>query len=82
MQRIFVELTALLNYYNYFHPILLMNEPSMPTQTYPPTTAKVMGVLTMDLMVCNIFFQAGIPVWLMRPFKVLSSIHVRALAPV
>ena len=60
-QRIFVELTALLNCYNYLCPILLMDEPSMPTQTYPPTTVKVMGVFTTDLTVCNIFFQAGIP---------------------
>jgi hypothetical protein len=51
-------------------------------QTYPPTTVKVRGVFTMDLTVCNLFFWAGIPVWLMRPFSVLSSIHMRALAPV
>jgi hypothetical protein len=81
-QRSFVKLTALLDYYNYFRPILSMNEPSMPTQTYPPTTAKVMGVFTTDLTVCDIFLRAGIPVWLVRPFEVLFSICVRALAPV
>ena len=36
-QRIFVELTALLDYYDYFCSVLLLNEPSTPTQTYPPT---------------------------------------------
>jgi hypothetical protein len=81
-QRIFVELTALLDYYDYFRPILSMNKPSIPTQTYPPTTAKVMGVFTTDLTICDLFFRAGIPVWLVRPFEVLSSIRVRALAPV
>jgi hypothetical protein len=81
-QRIFVKLMALLDYYNYFHSVLLLNELPTPTQTYPPTTAKVMGVFTTDLTVCNLFFQAGIPVWLMRPFSVLSSIRVRVLAPV
>ena len=81
-QRIFVELTALLNYYDYFRSILLLNEPSTPAQTYPPTTARVMGVFTTDLAVCDAFFWAGIPVWLVRPFSVLSSIHVRALAHV
>jgi hypothetical protein len=81
-QRIFVELTALLDYYDYFRSVLLLNEPPTPTQTYPPTTAKVMGVFTTDLTVCNLFFRAGIPVWLVRPFSVLSSIRVRALAPV
>jgi hypothetical protein len=81
-QRVFVELTALLDYYDYFCPILLMTEPSTPTQTYPPTTANIMGVFTTNLTVCDLFFQAGIPVWLVRPFEVLSSIRVRALAPV
>ena len=81
-QRIFVELTALLDYYDYFRSALLLNEPSMPTQTYPPTTARVMGVFTTDLTVCDAFFQAGIPVWLVRPFSALSSMRVRALAHV
>jgi hypothetical protein len=82
IQRIFVELTALLNYYDYFHSVLSLNEPSMPTQMYPPTTARVMGVFTTDLTVCDAFFQTGIPVWLVRPFSVLSSMHVKALAHV
>jgi hypothetical protein len=80
--RIYLELTALLDYYDYCHSILLLNEPPAPMQTYPPTTAKVRGVFTMDLMVCDLFFQAGIPVWLMKPFSVLSLIHMRVLAPV
>ena len=74
------QTSALLNCYDYFHSILLLNEPSMPTQMYPPTTARVMGVFTTDLMVCDAFFQAGIPVWLVRPFSVLSSMRVKALA--
>ena len=81
-QRVFLELLALLDYYDYFRSTLLLNEPPMPMQTYPPITAKVMGVFTMDLTVCDRFFQAGIPVWLVRPFSVLSSIRVKALAPV
>jgi hypothetical protein len=58
-QRILVELMALLNYHDYFCPILLLNELSTPMQTYPPTTAKVMGVFTTDLTTCDLFFQAG-----------------------
>jgi hypothetical protein len=81
-QRVFVELTVLLDYYNYFRPTLLMNESSTPTQTYPPTIAKIMGVFMTDLTVCDLFFWAGIPVWLVRPFEVLSSICIRVLAPV
>jgi hypothetical protein len=81
-QRIFVELTALLDYYDHFRSVLLLKELHTPTQTYPPTTVKVMGVFTTDLTVCNLFFQAGILVWLVRPFSVLSSICVRVLAPV
>ena len=81
-QWIFVKLTALLNYYNYFCPVLSLNEPSAPMQMYPPTTAKVMGGFTMYLMVCDLFFWASIPVWLVRPFSVLSSIHMKVLAHV
>ena len=81
-QRIFVELTALLDYYDYFRPVLLLNEPSTPTRKYPPTTVRVMGVFTTDLTVCDAFFRAGIPVWLVRPFSALSSMRVKALARV
>jgi len=82
MQRVFLKLLALLDYYEYFCDILLLNEPPISMQTYPPTTAQVMGVFTTDLTVCDCFFQAGIPVWLMRPFSVLSSICMKVLAPV
>jgi len=81
-QRVFLELLALLDYYEYFRDILLLNEPPTSTQTYPPITAKVVGVFTTDLTVCDRFFRAGIPVWLVRPFSVLSSIRVKALAPI
>jgi hypothetical protein len=75
-QRIFLELTAHLDYYNYFHPILSLTQPPAPTQTYIPTTAKVMGAFTTDLMVCDIFFWAGIPVWLVRPYSVFLTIRM------
>ena len=81
-QRCFLKLRALLDYYDYFHPTLLLEDSSTATQTYPPTTTKVMGVFTADLMVCDHFFRAGIPVWLVRPFTVVPSVRVRALAPV
>lgn len=81
-QRIFLELTALLDYHDYFRPVLSLTQPPAPMQTYPPTTAKVMGVFTTDLTVCDLFFRAGIPVWLVRPYSVLFTIRVRALAPI
>jgi len=81
-QRVFLELTALLDYYDHFCSVFLLEESSTPTQTYPPTIAKVMGAFTTDLTVCDRFFRAGIPIWLVRPFTVLSSARVRALAPV
>ena len=76
------ELTAFLDYYTHFHPTIFLEELPTHSQIYPPTTAKVMGVFTTDLTICDHFFWAGTPVWLVRPFSALSSIHVRELTPV
>jgi len=42
---------------------------------------NIMGAFTHDFTVCDQLYQAGIPVWLIRPYSALHSICVRALKP-
>ena len=68
VQRAFLELTSVLDYKE--HMISL-----------PDTLAKlrhnIMGAFTFELEVCEKLFQARIPVWLIRPYLELHSIHIK-----
>lgn len=70
LQRVYLELTGLLDYEEHYRFGRLSKQ-----------TASIMGVFTTELAVCEHMFQAGIPVWLVRPSSALHSIRIRALAP-
>jgi hypothetical protein len=70
MQRIYLELTGLLNYMEHYRL----------RSTSLGTIDNIMGGFTHDPLVCERFYKAGIPVWLIRPYSALASICIRALA--
>jgi hypothetical protein len=72
MQRIYLELTRLLNYMEHY----CLWSMSLGTIN------NIMGSFTHDPLVCEHFYKAGIPVWLIRPYSALTSICIRALVPV
>jgi hypothetical protein len=72
MQRIYLELTGLLNYMEH-HRL---------RSTSLGTINNIIGAFTQDPLVCEHFYKAGIPVWFIRPYSALTSIRIRALAPV
>jgi hypothetical protein len=72
MQRIYLELTGLLNYMEHYHL----------RSTSLGTINNIIGAFTHDPLVCKCFYKAGIPIWFIRPYSALTSIRIRALAPV
>lgn len=68
-QRVFLELTALLDFVEIYNPVLLGKS---PPETIP-NVARIMGTFTTDLSVCHRRHSAKIPVWLVRPFSALHS---------
>lgn len=70
LQRVYLELTALLNFEGHFR------SQSMSSNK----VNNIMGAFTYDLAVCDQLYQAGVPVWLIRPYSALHSIRIRALA--
>jgi len=70
LQRVYLELTGLLDYEEHYR-----------LARSSKRTANIMGAFTTELAVCEHLFQAGIPVWLVRPSSALHSIRIRALAP-
>jgi hypothetical protein len=72
LQRVYLELTACLNFEEHYcsHSISSNN-----------VNNNIMGVFTHDLAVCDQFYRAGIPVWLIRPYSALHSIRIKALKP-
>jgi hypothetical protein len=73
-QRLSLELRALLDYEEVYRPRM-----ASAVSLYR-VNANITGAFTNDLAVCDAFFRAGIPVWLIRPYTVLASIRVKALA--
>lgn len=73
-QRLSLELRALLDFEEFFRPRI---DASM---TFYMVNTDIMGAFTNDLAICDAFFRAGIPVWLIRPYTALASIRVKALA--
>jgi hypothetical protein len=72
MQRIYLELTGLLNYMEHYRLWLMSLG----------TINNIIGAFTHDLLICKHFYKAGIPVWFIRPYSALTSICIRALVPV
>ena len=72
LQRVYLELTACLNFEEHYcsHSISSNN-----------VNNNIMGVFTHDLTVCDQFYRAGVPVWLIWPYSALHSIHIKALKP-
>ena len=73
-QRLSLELRALLDYEELFRPRM-----ASAVSLYR-VNADITGAFTNDLAICDTLFRAGIPVWLIRPYTVLASIRVKALA--
>jgi hypothetical protein len=69
MQRIYLELTSLLNYMEHYHL----------RSTSLGTIDNTIGAFTHDPLICDRFYKAGIPVWFIRPYSALSSILSRPL---
>lgn len=72
-QRLSLELQALLDYEELFRPRMAS------AVSLHRVNRDIIGAFTNDLAICDAFFRAGIPVWLIRPYTVLASIRVKAL---
>jgi hypothetical protein len=70
-QRVFLELRAFLDFEEHYRYKTMSSE----------TALQLMGTFTSDPFICEGLFQAGVPVWLVRPYSDLRSIRIRALAP-
>lgn len=77
-QRVFLELTALLDFLEIYQPVLTGDS---PPETIPKV-AKMIGAFTSDPTVCRYLYLAKIPVWFLRPHTALHSIRITAIAPV
>jgi hypothetical protein len=72
MQRIYLELTGLLNYMEHYRL----------WSTSLGTIDNTIGAFTHDPLICDCFYKASIPVWFIRPYSALFSIRIKALVPV
>ena len=61
VQRTLLDIHALLDYTKILYP-LLISPPSKPVRVNPTW----MGCFTKDTRICEIFYFAGVPVWLVR----------------
>lgn len=77
-QRLFLELTACLDYMEIYKPRMegLIKAP----ETAP--VAETLGAITHDPMVCHQLWIAKIPVWLVRPYTDLHGTRINAVAAV
>lgn len=78
IQRVFLELTALLDFLEIYKPVLTGDS---PPETIP-RVAKMIGVFTSDPTMCRLLHSAKIPVWFIRPYRALHSIRVAAVTPI
>lgn len=75
-QRIILELIALYDYMEIYKPVMDgFSEPS-------GTLAKTIGAFVSNPHTAEMFFRAGIPVWIIRPRPHLPKVRIQALAPV
>lgn len=81
-QRLFLELTALLDWHENFRGLADGTSEKIDGFTYPPVTANVIGAFTTNPTICEGLFRAGVPVWLIRPSSDFPSIRVKTIAPV
>lgn len=72
VQRLYLELVALLDYLEKYRP--RMDGFSLPSTSH---VADVVGAFTTDARVAQDFFEAGIPVWFIRPWSVFSDERIR-----
>lgn len=77
-QRVFLELTACLDYLELYKPVV---DGVSPPESIPKV-AHMIGAFTTDLTICFRMHLAKIPVWLIRPYKALHSIRIAAVVPV
>jgi hypothetical protein len=75
-QRVFLEITAYLNYFENYK----VNMDGLSLSSHCGRH-QIIGAFTHDLHVCDRLFRAGIPVWLVRPCRVLQSIRIRKVVP-
>ena len=78
LQRMLLELVTITDYKLKFKP--KMHSPDV----VPPAKAVTdrIGAFTTNLSICEKFYCAGLPVWLIRPFRDLPSIRVQSEHPV
>ena len=62
LQRGLLDIHALLDYAEILHPLLVTSPPSKPVRANPTW----MGCFTKSTEVCDCFYLAGVPVWLVR----------------
>ena len=72
VQRFMLEFIAVHDYMYIFTPRFLNPEP-------PSELAKVVGAFVNSVKDCDLFFRAGIPVWLVRPAAMAGTIRVDSL---
>jgi hypothetical protein len=68
-QRVYLELEAFLNF----------NDMYRHEKGTPNVAIHLMGAFTTDPLICQALFEAGVPVWLIRPFSALPSIRIRTM---
>lgn len=78
IQRVVLEFTAFLDYHEIYRPVLEGKRSPDSIQKM----ARIIGAFTDDLTVCRCMCLAKIPVWLIRPYKAIGSIRVKAVVPV
>ena len=76
-QRYYLESLAFYEFYDKWNLHLVSASERLPVDT------TIMGAMTCHLHVAQMFYQAGVPVWLFRaPYQLTSSIKVaRMVAP-
>jgi hypothetical protein len=73
VQRVYLELTAGLDYLYIYKPRM---DGILPSAT---ETAQTIGVFTHDSTVVQEFTRAGLPVWFMRPAHTLQGVRVDSI---
>ncbi|KAJ7598231.1 hypothetical protein C8J56DRAFT_1157539 [Mycena floridula] len=78
VQRAYLELRALLDYFLHFRPLLQ----GTMFSTSKSFSHKLIGAFVTDIQVAEHFYVAGIPYWLIRPVEHVSRTQINALVSV
>ncbi|TFK66321.1 hypothetical protein BDN72DRAFT_860009, partial [Pluteus cervinus] len=73
VQRLYLEVLALVDYFDVHKPIM------EGRKVAPPGLAPVMGAFVSDPSLCEMFLKAHIRVWLIRPYTALDNARIRKI---